>query len=645
METVVTPPQQPRKKNWLCIFPGCTQCAATHYNVYSHVWDSHLRHLTLSPLFSGCKGVVYKKLKDRSEVKRMCEVYMIEVNTDQDVEAQRASARLKMGNPQLSVLVNSQNSFESDSLNDQNTSSGQNTQNMSIPQNPPNMQIQLQQVAQPQEMPQQLSQLQKTQQMQPPPQASQLPFQQTNPLGYMWDCVTHYNEPEPIQQVVMPQDDFMRVVQITSNLKRLHVAGEILAENGFLQRSDARVKEHIEPLKGCLDSILTMTGRSFTYKGKEEKKLGFIAQEMQEVLPELVHEDEEGLSVDVIGIIPVLVEALKEIHTASDFTVEDTNSRFKELSKAADEALSMIKNVTTRVEQCEEQKKHLGVFAIEEEAVVKFSSGPVLLTLVLSLLFSGISCGVIFAIPKMPVMWLYCWGMSVVLWVCCWRQRGELTRIVKNRKIEFYWFHEHSVFYYISAVILVLFLAVSLVMGTSIITFTAVSVGVLLVMTAATIWFFQKYKIKFAIVFSLFCVVLVTVSACAVVLFLVQPDYTCNINDNSREYTITVDLNVKTAKQVVTTLPWNCWSSSFVFSDDLPNGFVSIIPTDGTPPYFEGVATNQFPTTTVKVFIKCVDVVKFYCGAVTLKTCSSRTDEVDCTGNACTWSVEDQTCS
>ncbi|KAL7711510.1 hypothetical protein QTN25_010818 [Entamoeba marina] len=68
MSTEITP--QPRKKNWLCIFPGCNEPLKTHYNCYSHVWDGHLRHLAASPLYGGVKGEVYKKLSNRSEVKK-----------------------------------------------------------------------------------------------------------------------------------------------------------------------------------------------------------------------------------------------------------------------------------------------------------------------------------------------------------------------------------------------------------------------------------------------------------------------------------------------------------------------------------------------------------------------------------------------
>jgi len=45
-----------------------------------------------------------------------------------------------------------------------------------------------------------------------------------------------------------------------------------------------------------------------------KKDIGFIAQDVQEVLPELVRENEDGkLSLRDKGIVPILVEAIKEL--------------------------------------------------------------------------------------------------------------------------------------------------------------------------------------------------------------------------------------------------------------------------------------------------------------------------------------------
>ena len=46
---------------------------------------------------------------------------------------------------------------------------------------------------------------------------------------------------------------------------------------------------------------------------KGEQKIGVLAQEIQEVFPELVGEDTKGmLTVNYQGLVPVLINALKE---------------------------------------------------------------------------------------------------------------------------------------------------------------------------------------------------------------------------------------------------------------------------------------------------------------------------------------------
>ncbi len=46
---------------------------------------------------------------------------------------------------------------------------------------------------------------------------------------------------------------------------------------------------------------------------KNRKRLGFLAQDVQALFPELVEEDKDGyLYVDYVGLIPVLVESVKE---------------------------------------------------------------------------------------------------------------------------------------------------------------------------------------------------------------------------------------------------------------------------------------------------------------------------------------------
>jgi len=51
-----------------------------------------------------------------------------------------------------------------------------------------------------------------------------------------------------------------------------------------------------------------------------EREYGFIAQEVREILPDLVIEDEEGyLAINYTGVIPLLVEAYKNLQTQVEY--------------------------------------------------------------------------------------------------------------------------------------------------------------------------------------------------------------------------------------------------------------------------------------------------------------------------------------
>lgn len=77
--------------------------------------------------------------------------------------------------------------------------------------------------------------------------------------------------------------------------------------------SDKRLKKNIADLGNLKDSIYSLHGVQFNWKKGGEKDYGFIAQEVEKVLPALVKTDlESGIkSVKYTNIIPFLVEELK----------------------------------------------------------------------------------------------------------------------------------------------------------------------------------------------------------------------------------------------------------------------------------------------------------------------------------------------
>lgn len=81
--------------------------------------------------------------------------------------------------------------------------------------------------------------------------------------------------------------------------------------------SDARLKDKIETLKNPLETVQALRGVSYDMKGQH--KVGVIAQEVEAVVPEVVHTGEDGYkSVSYGNLVGVLIEAVKEQQTQID---------------------------------------------------------------------------------------------------------------------------------------------------------------------------------------------------------------------------------------------------------------------------------------------------------------------------------------
>lgn len=86
--------------------------------------------------------------------------------------------------------------------------------------------------------------------------------------------------------------------------------------------SDKRLKENITPIVNPLEKLLKLSGNTFKWTADyyatqnqslfKEYDVGVIAQEVIEVLPEAVHERDNGiLAVDYQKLIPLLIECIK----------------------------------------------------------------------------------------------------------------------------------------------------------------------------------------------------------------------------------------------------------------------------------------------------------------------------------------------
>ena len=85
----------------------------------------------------------------------------------------------------------------------------------------------------------------------------------------------------------------------------------------FRARSDERLKANINNLKNPLDIVKQLNGKEYNFKDSlNRKSYGFIAQDIERILPDIVDDDTNGIkSISYGDIIPILSDAIKELNT------------------------------------------------------------------------------------------------------------------------------------------------------------------------------------------------------------------------------------------------------------------------------------------------------------------------------------------
>ncbi|MAS64189.1 MAG: hypothetical protein CL815_03060, partial [Coraliomargarita sp.] len=109
----------------------------------------------------------------------------------------------------------------------------------------------------------------------------------------------------------------------------------IVTANAFELRSDYRFKDNIKTITGAVDKVKQLRGVEYTLKSNGKDSVGVIAQEVEEVYPQLVSTSDESLgvkdakSVNYSSLIGVLIEAVKEQQSQ----IEALKTQVNELQK------------------------------------------------------------------------------------------------------------------------------------------------------------------------------------------------------------------------------------------------------------------------------------------------------------------------
>jgi len=94
----------------------------------------------------------------------------------------------------------------------------------------------------------------------------------------------------------------------------LSVSGTVTAQD-LIASSDVRLKNDIQTIDSALDKVMRMRGVYFNRTNEDGRRTGVIAQEVEEVLPEVVYTDDtedKMKSVSYGSMIGLLIEAIKE---------------------------------------------------------------------------------------------------------------------------------------------------------------------------------------------------------------------------------------------------------------------------------------------------------------------------------------------
>jgi len=130
------------------------------------------------------------------------------------------------------------------------------------------------------------------------------------------------------------------------------VSNDLTVNGNVMVSSDARLKANIVSLGATLAKLLLIDGKSYTMKKDGKQKIGVLAQDIQKVFPELVStDDRDMLAVNYQGLVPVLINALKEQQADIDELKEqaakmkEQDAKMKEQQADIDELKVMVKQL------------------------------------------------------------------------------------------------------------------------------------------------------------------------------------------------------------------------------------------------------------------------------------------------------------
>jgi hypothetical protein len=141
--------------------------------------------------------------------------------------------------------------------------------------------------------------------------------------------------------------------------RRLFVNGDAGGNTEWYHDSDERLKKNIKTIPDALDKVKKLRGVNFEWRDArthaEGLQMGFIAQEVKNVIPEVTDKKREYYSMQYASITALLVEAIKEQQLTIDRLQrrldESEKTKKKEIESLKDQFSDLQKSITTLLAQ------------------------------------------------------------------------------------------------------------------------------------------------------------------------------------------------------------------------------------------------------------------------------------------------------
>lgn len=131
-----------------------------------------------------------------------------------------------------------------------------------------------------------------------------------------------------------------------------YVNGDAGGYSAWNSLSDSRLKSNINIISGALEKVMMLNGIYYTWKNElsnSNREIGFIAQDVEKILPEVVHSEGEYYSMQYAPITAVLVEAMKE----QQVLISNQINEIKNLKDENEKLKSDINIILKRLEDLE----------------------------------------------------------------------------------------------------------------------------------------------------------------------------------------------------------------------------------------------------------------------------------------------------